>query len=117
DRLKTLNALEPSSSTNQAEISPAILGQRADEAGPKGTQPGSQGSRCRHETAESNLGLSADRATDRLGLRHSHQQGCGAAHPRRSVPARTRLGWALVAHGPRSHEGQSVEFRPVSMLI
>ena len=55
---------------------------RAEEAGPEGTQPGSHRRRRRHETAESDVGLSTDRATDRLGLRHSHEQGCGAAHPR-----------------------------------
>ncbi len=55
------------------------------------------------------LGLSANRATDRLGLRYSHEQGCGATHSRRAVPADTGLGGAVVAHGPRSREGQSVE--------
>src|SRR6266850_766165 len=52
-----------------------------------------------------------------FGLRYSHQQGCGAAYSRRSVPAGTRLGWAVLAHGPRSRERQSVESRFVSMRI
>jgi putative transposase len=43
--------------------------------------------------------------TDRLGLRHSHHQGCGAAHSRRSVPAGTRFAGAVLAHHPRSREG------------
>ena len=60
--------------------------------GPKGPSQDNGGRRRRHETAESELGLSTNRATDRLGLRHSHQQGCRAAHPRRAVPAGTRLG-------------------------
>jgi len=38
--------------------------------GPRGTQPGSHCSRRPNETAESNLGLSADRAADRIGLRY-----------------------------------------------
>jgi hypothetical protein len=39
------------------------------------------------------------------------------AHSRCSVPAGTRLGWAVLAHGPRSREGQSMESRLVSMRI
>src|ERR1700736_5513277 len=47
--------------------------------GPEGSHPGSHGRGRRHETAESDVGVSTDRSTDRLGLRYSHQQGCGAA--------------------------------------
>ena len=61
--------------------------------------------------------LSPDRATDRPGLRDSHHQGCGAARSRRSVPTCARLSGAVLAHGPRACEGQSVESRPVSMRI
>jgi putative transposase len=115
--LKPFHALEPSSSADAAEVSAALLVQGADEVGPKGTHPGSHRSSHRYETAESDLGLSSDRSTNRLGLRHCHQQGCGAAHSRRSVPAGTRLGWAVLAHRPRSHEGQSLESRSVSMRV
>ena len=52
-----------------------------------------------------------------IGLRHSDQQGRSAADPRRAVPAGTRLGWAILAHGPRSRERQSVESRSVSLRI
>src|SRR5213594_3116041 len=99
------NALEAPSSAEEAEISPAVRTHGTKEAGPQGTYRGSHGSSRRHETAESDVGLSTDRSTDRLGLRYSHQQGCGAAHSRRSVPAGPRLDWAVLAHGPRSHEG------------
>jgi hypothetical protein len=114
---QTLNALTPASSADSAEISPAVLAHGRKEAGPKGTQSGSGGRSRRHETAESDLGLSTDRSTDRPGLRNSHHQRCGAAHSRRSIPAGARLGGAVLAHGPRSHDGQSVESRPVSMRI
>ena len=43
--------------------------------------------------------------TDHRGLRHSHEQGCGAAHSRGSVHTETRRGGAVVAHGPRAREG------------
>ena len=40
DRPQTVNALAPSSSANDAEISLALLDQGANEAGTEGTQPG-----------------------------------------------------------------------------
>src|SRR5207249_3740692 len=83
--------------------------QRADEAWPQGTPPGSHRRGRRHETAEPDLGMSTDRAPDHTGLRYSHQQGRGATHSRCSVPAETRLGGAVLAHGSWSREGQSVE--------
>jgi hypothetical protein len=96
-------------SADTAEVSPAVLVQGTDEAGPQGAQPGSDSRRRRYETPESDLLLSTGRSIDRLGLRHSDQQGCGAAHSRCSVPAETRLGGAVLAHGPRSREGQFME--------
>jgi hypothetical protein len=57
------------------------------------------------------------RATNRFGFRYSNQQGCGSADSRRSLPTRAGLGWSFIAHFPRSHEGQSLEPRPLSMLI
>ena len=109
DRLQTVNAVEPSSSADTAEVSLALLVQRADEAWPQGTPPGSHRRGRRHETAEPDLGMSTDRAPDHTGLRYSHQQGRGATHSRCSVPAETRLGGAVLAHGSWSREGQSVE--------
>ena len=76
---------------------------------PQGTPPGRHRRGRRHETAKPDLGMSTDRATDHPGLRYSHQQGCGATHSRRSVPAKTRRGGAVLAHDPWSREGQSVE--------
>lgn len=73
DRHETLDALEAPSSADQAEISPALLIRGSEEAWPKGTHPGRDGRRRRHEAAESDLGLSTDRATDRPGLRYSHR--------------------------------------------
>src|ERR1700730_12949149 len=61
--------------------------------------------------------LSTDRATDRLGFRDSHEQGCGATHSRRPVSAEARRGGAVGARGPRARDGQFVERRSVSMRI
>src|SRR4030095_11922296 len=109
DRRQTVNAVAAPSSADSAEVSPALLVQPADEAWPQGTQPGRHRGGRRHETAEPNLGMSTDRATDHPGVRSSPQQGCGATHSGCPVPADTRFGGAVVAHGPWSREGQSVE--------
>jgi hypothetical protein len=58
DRLQTGHAVEPSSSADSAEISPAVLVEAADEAGPQRAQPGRHRRRRRHETAEPELGVS-----------------------------------------------------------
>src|SRR5712692_9308453 len=94
---ETLHALEAPSSADEAAISPAVLVDGAEEAGPQGTEPGRRGRHRRHETAESDMGLPTDRATDRPGLRGSHEQGCGATHyspcgTSRSQTRRGRLG-------------------------
>ena len=117
DRLRAVNAVEPPSSADTAEVSPALLVQGADEAWPQGTKPGRHRRRRRHETAEPDLGMPSDRATDHPGLRYSQQQGCGATHSRGSVPAETRLSGTVLAYGPGSREGQSVESGSVSVRI
>jgi hypothetical protein len=45
-----------------------ILNHGADEAWPKGTEPGRHRRSRRHETAKSHVGVSTDRATDRFSL-------------------------------------------------
>ena len=82
---------------------------RPTRPGPKG--PSQDVHRCghRHEAAEPKLGMSTDRAPDHTRVRYSHQQGCGVAHSRCSVPSDTRLGGTVLAHGAWSRERQSVE--------
>jgi putative transposase len=46
-----------------------------------------------------------------------HQQGCRAAHSGRAVSTGTRVGWTILAHIARPHEGPSVESRLVSVRI
>src|SRR5882762_5202327 len=117
DCLEARNALPPSSSAEDSEIPPAVLADGTKEAGPAGAQPRRGGRRRGHETTESDVGLSTNRAADRLRLRYFHQQGCRAAHSRREVQAGAKLSWTVLAHGARSREGQSVESRLVSVRI
>jgi len=93
----------------QRKYPPAFLVQLADEAWPQGTHPGRHRRSRRHETAEPHLGMSTDRAPDHARVRYSHQQGRGATNFGCSLPADSRFGRAVVAYGPWSREGQSVE--------
>jgi len=68
-RPETLNAPAHPSSADQPEISQAVLVHGTEEAGSEWPQSGRHHRRRRHETAESDLGLSAHRAT-RLNGRH-----------------------------------------------
>jgi len=117
NRIETVNSLEPSSSAEEPQVPATVLAQTAEKAGPKRTWLGSHCSGCRNEATESNVGLSAYRPTNRFGFRYSNQQGCGSADSRCSLPTRARLGWSFMAHFPRSHEGQPLEPRPLSMRI
>src|SRR4030081_1503991 len=58
DRRETLNAVETPSSLDEAEISPVIFAHNTKETEPQGTRPGCHRRSRRHETAESDLGLS-----------------------------------------------------------
>ena len=40
NRIETINSLEPPSSAEEPEVPPAVLAQVTEEAGPKGTEPG-----------------------------------------------------------------------------
>jgi len=51
DRPQTVNSAEPSSSVDTAEVSPTLLVQGADEAGPQRTRPRSPSRGRRHEAA------------------------------------------------------------------
>src|SRR5262245_51624214 len=87
DCLEACHVLAPASRAEDAEIPPAVLAHGTAEAGPAGAQPRRSGRRRRHETAQSDVGLSTHRAADRVGVRLPHQQGCRAAHSCREVQA------------------------------
>jgi hypothetical protein len=70
--LKPLHALEPPSSPDEAEISPASLAPSPEEAEPQGTHPGSHGRRRRHETAGAHQRAAA-RGTADLRLKRGQQ--------------------------------------------
>jgi hypothetical protein len=50
-----------------------------------------------------------------VGFRRGHRQGRGAPDAWKALPARIRIRWSVLAHLPRSGEGQFVERGPVSL--
>ena len=63
--------------------------------------------RChrRHEAAQPQVGLSADRPTDRARLCGRHRQGRGAPSARYALSTGTPLGWSVLADVPGACEG------------
>ena len=63
--------------------------------------------RChrRHKAAQPQVGLSADRTTDRARLCGRHRQGRGAPRARYALSTGTPLGWAVLADVPGACEG------------
>src|SRR5271167_734283 len=90
---------------------------RRRKPGPKG--PSAELISCgrRNEATESPLGLSANRATDRLGVPHPNRQGRGAKDSRPSLPAGTALRWSFLADFPGPHERQPLEYRSVPVRV
>jgi hypothetical protein len=95
---QTVNVLAPSSRPDTAQASADLLVEGADQAGPQRTDGGNHRRRRRNETAESDVGLSPDRATDRPGPWDFDQQRmwCDAFSPFGTARRRTRLSWLTV---------------------
>ena len=87
-------------------------------------QPGPQRSErrthpCGHrnEAAQSKLGLSANRSTDRLGVPHPNRQRRGSQDSRPSLPAGTAPRWSFLADFPGTHERQPLEYGSVQVRV
>jgi hypothetical protein len=57
NRIEAVNAFEPPSSSEKPEISPVVLNQVTEEAGPKGTQPGNHRNGSPDETTQFHLAV------------------------------------------------------------
>ena len=73
-------------------------------AGPQGTQPRSARRNRGHETAQSDLGLSAHCPAHRVGFRCRDRQGRGSPDLEHSLPAQTELGGSILADVSRSRQ-------------
>jgi hypothetical protein len=64
-----------------------------------------------------NWGLSANRATNRLGVSYPNRQRRGSQDSRPSLPATTELRWPFLADFPGPHERQPLEHRSVQVRV
>ena len=94
---EALDTARTSQSHEQAKVPDAILVELPTEARPERAERRTPSCGPRNEAAQSQLGLSANRTTDRLGVPHPNRQRCGSQDSRQSLPAGTGLLWSLLA--------------------
>ena len=83
----------------------------------QGSVPRTRGRHCRDEEAKPAMGVSADCAADRSGLRDPDRQGRRAACARQALSTGIELERLVMADVLGACERQPVECRPVSMRV
>src|SRR5208283_887504 len=103
---EALDTARASQSVEQAKVRDAILTESPTEARPQRTERRTHSCGRRNEATESQLGLSANRPTDRLGVQPPNRQRRGSQDSRPSLPAGTELWWPFLADiaGPQSRK-------------
>src|SRR5260370_9666077 len=114
---ESLDTARTSQSLEQAKVPHAVLTESPSEARPERTERRTHPCGRRNEATESQLGLSANRPTDRLGVPHPNGQGRGSKDSRPSLPARTTLRWSFLADVPGPHERQPLEHGSVQVRV
>src|SRR5438094_1099538 len=109
NRSEAFDTAWPSHSFEQAKVPRAVLPESPIEARPERTARRTHPCGRRNEAAQSQLGLSANRTTDRLSVPHPNQQRRGSKDSRPSLPAGTFLRWSFLADVPGPHERQPLE--------
>ena len=104
DRAETVDDPGVPSGSAHPQVPLAVFTQAPSHRPPRTVQ--STG-RChrRHEAAQPQVGLSADRPTDRARLCGRHRQGRGAPSARYALSTGTPLGWSVLADVPGACEG------------
>src|SRR5208283_3865647 len=115
NRTEALDTARLSQSHEPAKVSHAVLPGPPSEARPERTERRAHPCGRRNEATESQLGLSANRATDRLGVPDPNRQRRCSKDSRPSLPAGTGLRWSVLADFPGPHERQPLEYRSVSV--
>src|SRR5947207_11084874 len=100
NRSEAFDTAWPSQSFEQAKVPRAVLPESPIEARPERTARRTHPCGRRNEAAQSQLGLSANRTTDRLSVPHPNQQRRGSKDSRPSLPAGTFLRWSFLADVP-----------------
>jgi len=106
-----------SQSHEQAKVPHPILPESPREGRPERTERRTHPFGGRNEATESQLGLSADRPTDRLAVPHPNRQRRGSQGSRPSLPTGTELRWSLLADFPGPNERQPLEYRSIQVRV
>src|SRR5437588_3737325 len=115
NRSEAFDTAWPSQSLEQAKVPRAVLPESPIEARPERTARRTLPCGRRNEAAQYQLGLSANRTTDRLSVPHPNQQRRGSKDSRPSLPAGTFLQWSFLADVPGPHERQPLEHGSVQV--
>jgi len=99
----------------ESQISLALRTEAAREARTERAQSRTDSSDRRNETAESSLRLPAHRSTDRSLIWCRDRQGCCATCTRETLSADRRFRRSVLAHVPRTRQGQPLECRSLSL--
>src|SRR5260370_33927673 len=114
---EALDTASASQSLEQAKVPHAVLTESPSEARPERTERRTHPCGRRNEATESQLGLSANGPTDRLGVPHPNRQGRGSKDSRPSLPARTALRRPFLSDFPRPPESQPLEHGSVQVRV
>src|SRR2546429_2184281 len=102
-------------SLEQRKVPNAVLPESPSEARPERAECGAHPGGSRKETTESQLGLSANRSTDRLGVSDPNRQRRGSQDSRAALPAGAGLRWSFLADFPWAYERQPLEYRSIQV--
>src|SRR6184192_4818368 len=117
NRSEAFDTAWPSQSLEQAKVPRAVLPESPSEARPERTECTTHPCGSRNEATESQLGLSANRSTDCLGVPDPNRQRRGSQDSRSALPAGTGLWWSLLADFPGPHKRQSLEHGSVQVRV
>src|SRR5205823_6576072 len=115
NRSEAFDTAWPSQSLEQAKVPRAVLPESPSEARPERTECTTHPCGSRNEATESQLGLSANRSTDRLGVSDPNRQRRGSQDSRPALPAVAGPRWPFLADFPWAYERQPLEYRSIQV--
>src|SRR5256886_15283112 len=117
NRSEAFDTAWPSQSLEQAKVPDAVLPGSPPSARPERSERRTHPCGSRNEATQSQLGLSANRSTDCLGVSDPNRQRRGSQDSRPSPPAGPGFRWSLLADFPGPHERQSLEHGSIPVRV
>src|SRR5437588_2777836 len=117
NRSEAFDTAWPSQSLEQAKVPRAVLPESPSEARPERAEHRAHPCGRRNETTESQLGLSANRSTDRLGVSDPNRQRRGSQDSRPALQDGAGPRWPFLADFPWAYERQPLEYRSIQVRV